>query len=142
MANGLAVRTEKLIASRKRHRERQHRRARHVEVRQHRVCQLEAKARMNKEPGEALDIAGDSPRLERARRAGANGDYTPANSARMLDRGLGRGRNRVPLRFHRVTLDLDGTHRRECAWTDMQRDLRRANPRVGQRLEDLVSEME
>src|ERR1700691_3422995 len=117
MANGLAVRAEKLIASRKRHREREHRRTRHVEVRQHRVCQLEAKARMNKEPGEALDVARDCPRLERARRTGADRDYTTADSPRMLDCGLGCRRNRVPLGFHRMTLDLDRAHRREGAGT-------------------------
>src|ERR1035437_8844999 len=142
MANRFAVRGKNLIAPRKRHRERQHRGSGHMEVRDHRVSQLEAKARMNKEPAETLDVAGDRPRLERARRAGANRNYTAADSPRMFDGSLGRCRNRVPLGLHRVTLDLDGSHRSESAGTDMQRHRSGADARIGQRLEDLGGEMQ
>src|ERR1700722_18498072 len=112
-----------------------------MEIRQHRVCQLEAKARMNKEAGETLDVAGYRPRLERASRTRANRDDAPADSSRVIDCNLGRGRNRVPLGFHRMTLDLDRTHRRESTGTNMQRHRRGANPSVGQRFEDIVGEM-
>src|SRR5579862_7600898 len=142
MANRLAVRGENLNAPRKRHHQRQHRRSRHMKVRQHRVCQLEAKARMNKEACETLDVAGYRPRLECARRTGADRDDAPADSTRMIDRGLRRGRNRVPLGLHRMTLDLDRAHRREGTGTDMQRDGRGADARVGQRFEDVVGEMQ
>ena len=74
MTDRVAVGSQQMAAPRQGHRQREDGAAWHMKIRHHRVDQLEAETRKDEKAGEALSVAGDGVRFERARTAGADRD--------------------------------------------------------------------
>ena len=142
MANCVVVGAQDRLATRQRHHEGEDGAARHMEVGDHRVDALEAKARTDEQSGEALGIAGDRPRFERPRTASTHADHATADTLRKLNRSDGRGRDRIPLGFHRVLLDCRRAYRREGPGPDMERKQRGTNSGRGEFAEQRLGEVQ
>ncbi len=83
-------------------------------------------------PSERRDLAAASGRLESPHAGGADRDDSSAARVAALDRGAELRRDAEPLGVQLMVLDALGSHRRERARADVQRE-ERATRRRGRR---------
>ena len=120
MTNRFRVGSQNQFTSGQRHHQRQHRAARHVEVRHHSVDQFETKARIDEQSRESFPVAGNCVGFKRADCAGADRDHPSARSPGQFYSSHAAVRNRVPFRFHRVTFNFVRSQRYERARANME----------------------